>query len=202
MQASKKGIMEVADIIVVHKADGNMLPLARHSKADYSGSIEYIRNKKHMIATNFKRKVVMASSKTGDGIEGLMRLIDDYYDLVTCTTISNSITGSTTGSGSRASMKHSSLLQYKRDEQSTYWMWQQFTRSLSSRLSIHYEMYKRNNSNFNNSCDGSGSSSGDTSDNILNDVSKQAVGCETEILNNEISARTASNKLLTFMLKQ
>ena len=35
LQASKKGIVEAADMIIVNKADGKLLPVARHTKADY-----------------------------------------------------------------------------------------------------------------------------------------------------------------------
>jgi len=37
LQASKKGIVEAADIILVNKADGDLLPLARSTKSDYAG---------------------------------------------------------------------------------------------------------------------------------------------------------------------
>ena len=45
LQASKKGIMEAADIIVVNKADGEQLPMAQKTKADYAGAMHFIRQK-------------------------------------------------------------------------------------------------------------------------------------------------------------
>jgi LAO/AO transport system kinase len=44
-QASKKGIMEAADLLVVNKADGDLLSSAKHTKADYSGAMQFIRQK-------------------------------------------------------------------------------------------------------------------------------------------------------------
>ena len=37
LQASKKGIVEAADLILVNKADGELMSTARHTKADYAG---------------------------------------------------------------------------------------------------------------------------------------------------------------------
>jgi len=37
LQASKKGIVEAADLILVNKADGELMTTARHTKADYAG---------------------------------------------------------------------------------------------------------------------------------------------------------------------
>ena len=42
LQASKKGIVEAADMILINKADGDLLPLARSTKSDYAG--EYYVN--------------------------------------------------------------------------------------------------------------------------------------------------------------
>ena len=69
LQAAKKGIMEIADLIVVNKADGysdaisvlffflknniynveinysTLLGSAKHTAADYSGSLQFLRQK-------------------------------------------------------------------------------------------------------------------------------------------------------------
>ena len=41
----KKGIVEVADIIVVNKADGELLPAARKAKTEYSHALAFLRPK-------------------------------------------------------------------------------------------------------------------------------------------------------------
>ncbi len=45
LQATKKGIMEAADLLLVNKADGTLLTQAKHTKADYSGAMSFIRQK-------------------------------------------------------------------------------------------------------------------------------------------------------------
>eukprot|EP01035_Chromulina_nebulosa_P017365 gene17365-22913_t len=65
LQASKKGIMEVADLIIVNKADNELLNAAKHTKADYSGSIQFIRQKYIW----WKTKVLLMSAKTGAGLD-------------------------------------------------------------------------------------------------------------------------------------
>jgi LAO/AO transport system kinase len=47
LQATKKGIMEAADMVLVNKADGNLLVAAKHTKADYAGAMHFVRQK-HM----------------------------------------------------------------------------------------------------------------------------------------------------------
>lgn len=45
LQGMKKGIMEIADLVVVNKSDGDLLPLARHTRADYSHALQLTRPK-------------------------------------------------------------------------------------------------------------------------------------------------------------
>ena len=44
-QGLKKGIVEVADLVVVNKADGDLLPAARRIKAEYVSALKLIRSK-------------------------------------------------------------------------------------------------------------------------------------------------------------
>ena len=41
----KKGIVELADIIVVNKADGDILPAARRIKTEYVSALKLIRTR-------------------------------------------------------------------------------------------------------------------------------------------------------------
>ena len=42
LQGLKKGIVEVADLIVVNKADGELLSTARHTKTDYMHAVQLL----------------------------------------------------------------------------------------------------------------------------------------------------------------
>jgi LAO/AO transport system kinase len=75
LQASKKGIMEAADIIIVNKADGEQLPLAQRTKADYAGAIHFIRQKNKEWYT----PVIMISSKKEEGIEQVEKHIREFH---------------------------------------------------------------------------------------------------------------------------
>jgi LAO/AO transport system kinase len=45
LQGVKRGIMEMADLILVNKADGALLPTARRTCADYAGAIHLLRRR-------------------------------------------------------------------------------------------------------------------------------------------------------------
>ncbi len=45
LQGVKRGIMELADLVVVNKADGDLLPAARRSAADLKGALHLMRPK-------------------------------------------------------------------------------------------------------------------------------------------------------------
>ena len=47
LQGVKRGIMEIADLIVVNKADGELLPAARRTCADYAGALHLLRRRPH-----------------------------------------------------------------------------------------------------------------------------------------------------------
>ena len=41
----KKGIVEVADLVVVNKADGDLLPAARRIQTEYLSALKYMRKR-------------------------------------------------------------------------------------------------------------------------------------------------------------
>uniref|UniRef100_A0A7S3GGF0 AAA+ ATPase domain-containing protein n=1 Tax=Palpitomonas bilix TaxID=652834 RepID=A0A7S3GGF0_9EUKA len=45
LQGIKKGIMEAADLIIVNKADGDLLPSARRSRTEYSRALRLLRHR-------------------------------------------------------------------------------------------------------------------------------------------------------------
>lgn len=45
LQGVKRGIMEIADIILVNKADGDLLPVATRTCADYAGALRLLRKR-------------------------------------------------------------------------------------------------------------------------------------------------------------
>lgn len=45
LQGVKRGVMEMADLVVVNKADGELLPVARRTQADYAGALRLLRKR-------------------------------------------------------------------------------------------------------------------------------------------------------------
>ncbi|WP_420862867.1 methylmalonyl Co-A mutase-associated GTPase MeaB [Algirhabdus cladophorae] len=67
LQGVKRGIMEIADLIVINKADGDLKPAATRTCADYSGALRLLR-KRAQDPDEFP-KAVMASALEGDGLD-------------------------------------------------------------------------------------------------------------------------------------
>ena len=45
LQGLKKGIVEMADLVVINKADGDLLPAARRIKGEYISALKLVRSK-------------------------------------------------------------------------------------------------------------------------------------------------------------
>lgn len=77
LQGIKRGIMELADLVAVNKADGELATAARHTAADYRHALHLVRPKWSGRPT----EVVTCSARTGDGLgevwQALSRLHDD-----------------------------------------------------------------------------------------------------------------------------
>jgi LAO/AO transport system kinase len=62
----KRGIMEMADLILVNKADGDLKPAATRTVADYAGALRLLR-KRPQDPEGFP-KALSVSAMTGDGL--------------------------------------------------------------------------------------------------------------------------------------
>ncbi|RMC30313.1 methylmalonyl Co-A mutase-associated GTPase MeaB [Paracoccus alkanivorans] len=67
LQGVKRGIMEMADLILVNKADGDLLATARRTVADYAGALRLLR-KRSQDPEGFP-KALAVSAATGTGLE-------------------------------------------------------------------------------------------------------------------------------------
>ena len=65
LQGLKRGIMEIADLILVNKADGDLKAAATRICADYSGAIRLLRHREHDPPGFPKAMLVSALSKDG-----------------------------------------------------------------------------------------------------------------------------------------
>ena len=66
LQGVKRGIMEMADLILVNKADGALKPVASRTGADYAGALRLLR-RRPQDPEGFP-KALIVSALTGDGL--------------------------------------------------------------------------------------------------------------------------------------
>jgi len=78
LQGVKRGIMEIADLIVVNKADGDLKPAAQRTRADYAAALRLMR-KREGEAVGFPQAVT-ASSIEGNGVAEVADLIGQLND--------------------------------------------------------------------------------------------------------------------------
>ncbi|HYD98216.1 MAG TPA: methylmalonyl Co-A mutase-associated GTPase MeaB [Alphaproteobacteria bacterium] len=75
LQGIKRGIMELADIVVVNKADGPMLAQARHTAADYRHALGLMRR----ALPDWKVPVLQCSALEGTGVAELWAAVEDLH---------------------------------------------------------------------------------------------------------------------------
>ena len=73
LQGIKKGVLELADIIAVNKADGPSLKDAEHAKAAYQRALSIIQQN-----SSWKPVTLTCSAVTGDGLETLWQVVRDH----------------------------------------------------------------------------------------------------------------------------
>jgi LAO/AO transport system kinase len=108
LQGVKRGIVELADLIVVNKADGELLDLARHTAADYAHALHLVRS----TDDGSVDRVRTCSALLGEGI-------DELWDAI---------------AGLVAGARHSGELDERRADQARAWMWSEVTDTLLDEL--------------------------------------------------------------------
>ena len=74
LQGVKRGIMEIADLIVVNKADGALKPVAEATRTEYAGALHLMRPRQ--ADPKGYPKALTCSATTGDGL-------DEVWDAIT-----------------------------------------------------------------------------------------------------------------------
>ncbi|XP_056595976.1 methylmalonic aciduria type A protein, mitochondrial isoform X2 [Triplophysa dalaica] len=76
LQGIKRGIIEMADFVVVTKSDGDLIVPARRIQAEYTSALKLLRKKSKI----WKPKVVSVSSQTGQGVSELWDTVLQFRD--------------------------------------------------------------------------------------------------------------------------
>ncbi|MDR3076993.1 MAG: methylmalonyl Co-A mutase-associated GTPase MeaB, partial [Synergistaceae bacterium] len=78
LQGIKKGVMELADAIIVNKADGGNVVKADATRAEYDRILHYLRP----ATEGWETKAHKCSAATGDGIDEIWELIGRFMETV------------------------------------------------------------------------------------------------------------------------
>ena len=78
LQGVKRGIMEIADLILVNKADGELKPVAERTRADYAGALRLMRRRAG--DPDGYPAAMTVSSVTGDGLAAAWEAIAELHD--------------------------------------------------------------------------------------------------------------------------
>lgn len=74
LQGIKRGIMELADLLVVNKADGALLPAANHAASDYRNALNLMRPK----TTGWTAEVLMVSALLREGLAEVWQTVERF----------------------------------------------------------------------------------------------------------------------------
>ncbi|XP_078719328.1 methylmalonic aciduria type A protein, mitochondrial isoform X2 [Lampetra fluviatilis] len=77
LQGIKRGIVEVADAVVVTKGDGDLLPQARHIQAEYTSALKFMRQR----LPTWKPRVLRVSAQTGQGVPELWDVALEFREI-------------------------------------------------------------------------------------------------------------------------
>jgi LAO/AO transport system kinase len=108
LQGLKKGIVELADMIAVNKADGDNIARARVAAAEYKAALNILAPQ----STSWAPPVITYSALTGNGIQELWSQVTAHKEKMT-------------GTGELAA---------RRREQQVKWMWTMLEERLTARL--------------------------------------------------------------------
>ncbi len=108
LQGVKRGIVELADLVVVNKADGALADLARHTAGDYGNALHLLRAR----TDGWAARVLSCSALLGEGIAEVWAVVEEFMTMAR-------------GSGGLAT---------RRGEQAREWMWSEVSETLLERL--------------------------------------------------------------------
>jgi GTPase len=108
LQGIKKGLVELADMIAINKADGDNLKRAQHAAADYKSALHILTPR----SEHWHPPVITYSALTGSGVSELWQKILDH----------------------RTAMQASGEFAKRRREQQVKWMWSMLEQRMLARL--------------------------------------------------------------------
>jgi LAO/AO transport system kinase len=114
LQGIKRGIMEMADTIVINKADGDNINKAKLAKTEFNRALHLFPAK----SSGWIPTASTCSSYTKEGIDNVWKIIADYFELV----------------------KSNNYFEEKRQNQNQFWMMETINEQLKSHFYTHPEI--------------------------------------------------------------
>lgn len=111
LQGVKRGIVEMADLIVVTKADGDHIPECRRMASEYISALKYMKPRSHL----WRPKVMQVSARAKVGISELWDTVNEY----------------------RQALEPCGELDNRRRQQRVRWLWTYVGSDLERRLRTH-----------------------------------------------------------------
>lgn len=115
LQGIKRGILELADLVAVNKADGNTESIADVARREYETAVHILRNKE-----DWEPKVLACSGLTGKGLDDIWSNINEYYEKMT----------------------QNKQLQTKRDEQIHKWLYELLFEKIKNEIENNKKLVK------------------------------------------------------------
>ena len=104
LQGIKRGIIELADLILINKADGDMKPAAGRSVTDYRNALEFL----HSRSEHWQVPVESYSALEGSGIAEIWDIVQRY----------------------QTALSEAGEIEHNRANQAKAWMWSEITDEL------------------------------------------------------------------------
>ncbi len=117
LQGVKRGIVELADLIVVNKADGALEATARTTAAEYANAVHFLRPR----SASWQVRVLTCSALERTAIDDVWTAVTDH----------------------RRALDGSGELGRRRADQASQWMWSEVTDGLLDRLRADTETRRR-----------------------------------------------------------
>lgn len=117
LQGIKRGILELADILAITKADGDNVAAAKRARAEYAMAMHLMRPKH----AGWTVPVSTCSAATGEGIAGLWEVVERH----------------------RLALQAGPAWQAQREAQQVYWLWQAIEGELRRRFVADAEVAAR-----------------------------------------------------------
>ena len=111
LQGIKRGIMELADLVIVNKADGDLAAAAARTRGDYASAVHLLRPKWQAWST----EVLACSAITGSGVAEVWDAVESFRSVVTA----------------------DGELDGARAAQATAWLWSEIGDTLLERFRAH-----------------------------------------------------------------